>query len=168
MPRYRQMIESLYGEVNESENAFEPLPEIAHRYAEILIGENRTEEALTILNKARWHILVRIRYNPFWGNFIVMRRVVELTYRIIPFDEDEMTLYDLFFFFKKERSALFLYKDRTYEIASFFDEGRMRVKVGEKNYSSTEDFLLNHQFGGAPAYVIAYEDEYYLYAKEWD
>ena len=93
---------------------------------------------------------------------------MELTYRIIPFDEDEMTLYDLFFFFKKERSALFLYKDRTYEIASFFDEGRMRVKVGEKNYSSTEDFLLNHQFGGAPAYVIAYEDEYYLYAKEWD
>ena len=160
--KYKALLLEVYDKVKDTKMLFEVYPEVAHRLADILIQEGHAAEALSMLEKGKSFITQRIRYSPFWGNFIVCRRTVHLLYQIVPFPKEDLDFFDLFYLFEKAHKVKLTYHGQQYLIESFFDEGQMRVKCGEKFYKSTENFLLNALFDGKHTYIIHYEDFYLL------
>ena len=160
--KYKAIILDLYDKLKDTNKLFDPYPEVAHRLADIFINEGHGDDALEMLFKGRSFIEQRIRYNPFWGNFIVLRRTITLLYKIIEFDEDNFNFSDLFYLLSKPHVVELTYHGKQYLIESFFDEDEMRVKCGDKFYKSIENFLMNALFDNKHTYVIEYEDYYHL------
>ena len=162
--KYKETLLEIYDKIKDSKKLFDPYPEVAHRLADIYINENTNlDEARMMLSKARSFIIQRIRYSPFWGNFIVCRRVITLYYKLFPFEEDNMDSFDLFYLFTKPHKVSFVYHNKDYIIESFFDEGQMRVKCDNIVYKSTEDFLTNAKFNGKHIYIIEYDGDYHYF-----
>jgi len=161
--KYKEILESIFNKIKDSTDLFDPYPEVAHRLADIYINEGKQEDTFEMLVKAKSFIEQRIRYNPFWGNFIVCRRVIELFYKVFDFNEDEMNInfFDLFHVFQKEKTVKLVYSGKEHLIESFFDEGQMRVKCDEIFYKSTEDFLIKAKFNGKHVYIINYDYDFY-------
>ena len=160
--KYKALLLKLFEEVKDTDLLFEPYPEIAHRLADIYIAEGHPFDALPMLIRAKSMIEQRIRYNPFWGNFIVCRRVITRLYKIIPFDEYDFDFFDLFYYLYTPHKVELTYQGKTYVIESFIDEERLRVKCDGQYYKSIEDFLMRALFEGKHTYVIHYEDYYSL------
>lgn len=156
--KYKALLLEIYEKIKDTNKLFDPYPEVAHRLGEILIKEGRWKEAIPILYKGKAFIEQRIRYNPFWGNFIVCRRTINLLYQVVSFDENEFNFFDLFYVLAKPHKVRLTYHGKIYIIESFFDEGEMRVKCDDKLYKSIENFLMTALFDGKHAYVIQYED----------
>lgn len=160
--KYKAILLEIFAKIKDTNQLFDPYPEVAHRLADILINEGHGVDAIEMLLKGKSFIVQRIRYNPFWGNFIVCRRTVTLLYKVIEFDEDSFDFFDLFYLFTKPHTVKLTYNGKQFLIESFFDEGEMRVKCGDKLYKSTENFLTNALFDGKHTYVIDYDDYYDL------
>lgn len=160
--KYKAILLDIYDKIKDTNQLFDPYPEVAHRLADIYINEGHAQEAIPLLVKGKSFIVQRIRYNPFWGNFIVCRRTVILLYKVLEFDEEEFDFFDLFYLFTKPHTVKLTYHGEQYLIESFFDEGEMRVKCEGKFYKSTENFLKTAMFDNKHTYVIDYEDHYYL------
>jgi hypothetical protein len=160
--KYKTLLLEIYEKIKDTDQLFDPYPEVAHRLADIFINEGHGEDAVQMLLKGKSFIEQRIRYNPFWGNFIVCRRTITLLYKIIEFDEDDFNIFDLFYVLAKPNKVKFTYHGKQYIIESFFDEGEMRVKCGDKYYKSIENFLTVATFDDKHLYVIEYEDTYFL------
>ena len=166
LEQYKTIIVELYDKLKDTKDLFEPYPEVAHRLGEILINEGKGESAIEMLLKGKSFIQQRIRYNAFWGNFIVCRRTITLLYKVIPFSSDEFDLFDLFYYLSKPNKATLIYNGKTYLIESFFDEGEIRVKFLDKYFKSIENFLSTALINGKHLYVIHYEDYYDLSGNE--
>ena len=160
--KYKAIILDLYEKLKNTNKLFDPYPEVAHRLADIFINEGHGEDAVEMLLKGKSFITQRIRYNPFWGNFIVCRRTVTLLYKVIEFDENDFDFFDLFYLFNSPHAIRLTYNGKQYQIKSFFDEGAMRVKCGDSLYKSVENFLTNAKFDNKHTYVIHYDDYYDL------
>lgn len=165
--KYKSILLEIYEKIKDTNNLSDPYPEVAHRLAEIYIKEGHPKDALEMLIKAKSFIEQRIRYNPFWGNFIVCRRVITLLYQIIPFDDEFMNFFDLFYALATPHKAVLLYEGKRHIIESFIDEGELRVKCDDKYYKSIENFLMNALFEGEHTYVIEYEGVYTLEVIKW-
>lgn len=162
--KYKETLLEIYEKIKDTDQLFDPYPEVAHRLAEIYINESTNlDEAREMLVKAKSFITQRIRYNSFWGNFIVCRRVVTLLYKVIPFEEEFMDSFDLFYLFTKPHKVSFVYHNKDYLIESFFDEEQMRVKCNNVLYKSTEDFLTKAKFNGKHIYIIEYDGDYHYF-----
>lgn len=160
--KYKEILIEIFDKIKDTKDLFEPLPEVFSRISDILINEGQTEEALSLLDKAKSFIVQRIRFNPFWGNFIVCRRIIQLIYKIYPFDKDKFDFFDLFYLLKESHTINLIYNGNNYVIESFYDEGEMRIKCNNKFYKSVENFLMNALFDNKHTYVIDYEDYYNL------
>lgn len=160
--KYKEILLDLYEKVKDTRSLSEVFPEVAHRLADVLINSGHGEDAIELLKKGKDFITQRIRYNSFWGNFIVCRRTVTLLYKVIEFDYDNFDFFDLFYLFLEPHVVELIYNGEQYLIESFFDEGEMRVKCDGKFYKSTENFLTNALFDNKHVYVIHYEDYYRL------
>ncbi len=160
--KYKAILLEIFNKIKDTNNLGEPYPEVAHRLADIYINEGHGEDAIEMLIKGKSFIEQRIRYNPFWGNFIVCRRLITLLYKVIEFDEDDFNFFDLFYVLAKPHTVKLTYHGKQYLIESFFDEGEMRVKCDGKLYKSIENFLINVLFDNKHTYVIEYEDYYLL------
>ena len=160
--KYKALLLEIYDKVKDTEMLFEVYPEVAHRLADILIQEGHPLDALPLLEKGKSFITQRIRYNAFWGNFIVCRRTVHLLYQVLPFPDEGFDFFDLFYLFEKPHKVKLTYRGKQHLIESFFDEGEMRVQCDGKFYKSTESFLMNALFEGKHTYVIHYGDYYLL------
>ena len=88
--KYKAILLDIFEKIKDTDQLFDPYPEVAHRLADIFINEGHGEDAVEMLIKAKSFIVQRIRYNPFWGNFIVCRRTVTLLYKVVEFDEDSL------------------------------------------------------------------------------
>lgn len=160
--KYKTILLDIFEKIKDTNQLFDPYPEVAHRLADIFINEGHGEDAVEMLIKAKSFIVQRIRYNPFWGNFIVCRRTVTLLYKVIEFDEDTFDFFDLFYLFTKPHTVKLTYNGKQYLIESFFDEGEMRVKCEGRLYKSTENFLTYATFDNKRTFVIDYDDYYNL------
>lgn len=156
--KYKTLLLEIYSKIKDTNQLFEVYPEVAHRLADVYINEGQEDKAINLLLRGKSFIGQRIRYNAFWGNFIVCRRIVTLLYKVIEFDEDSFDFFDLFYLFKEPHVVKLTYHGKQYLIESFFDEGEMRVKCEDKFYKSTEDFLRRAMFDDKHTYVIQYED----------
>lgn len=160
--KYKELLLEIYEQIKDTDRLFDPYPEVAHRLAEIYISEGKNNQALKLLLKAKPLIEQRIRYNPFWGNFIVARRVITMLYKIIELDEEEINFFDLFYVLSSPKKVVLTYHGKRYIIESFIDEDQLRVKCEDKFYKSIENFLMTALFDNKHTYVIEYEEGYYL------
>lgn len=159
----RQILLDLYTEIKDTTNLADPYPEVVHRLGAIYIAEGKGKDAVPMLERACDFIRYRIRVNPFWGNFVVAQKLIEELDSIYPPDEgDLISFYDLFYVFQKPGVAKLIYHEKTYLIKAFEEEGKIKVKIGRKVYSSVYDFLENALFQGKHIYVIDLEEPYLL------
>ena len=160
--KYKEILESIFNRIKDTDRLFDPYPEVAHRLSDIYISERKIDITKPMLTKAKSFITQRIRYSPFWGNFIVCKRVIELYYKVFPFDKDNLFLsfFDFFHLFKSPHKVKCIYNGKEYLIESFFDEGAMRVKCNNVLYKSTEDFLTNAMFENKHVYIIEYDYDF--------
>ncbi|MBQ7244400.1 MAG: sel1 repeat family protein, partial [Bacilli bacterium] len=164
--KYKAMLLEIFDKVKDTQDLFDPYPEVAHRLASIYIEEGHGEDATTMLRRGKLIITQRIRYSPFWGNFIVARRLITLFYQLIPLDPNTLDFFDLFSYLASPKAVMLYYGSRTYRIESLIDEGALRVHCGDSYYKSIEDFLTNALFEGKHTYVIDYDDYYVLQPVE--
>ena len=160
--KYKSILLDIFDKIKDATNLGEPYPEVAHRLADIFINEGHGEDAIEMLIKGKSFIEQRIRYNPFWGNFIVCRRLITLFYKVLEFDENHFNFFDLFYVLAEPRTVKLTFHGKQYLIESFFDEDEMRVKCSDKFYKSIENFLMNALFDNKHTYVIEYDDYYLL------
>lgn len=159
---YERRIRSLWKRVKNEDDVFSPLPELSHRLADIDIKEGNIKKAKTELRRGRLYIIYRIKYNAFWGNFIVLRRIEELMDKLEMIDKENPNFFDLFVLLKEPAKYLLTYGGKTYVISSFFDEGKIRVNFLGKDYSSIEDFLRKADIQNVPVYLLETKNDYFL------
>lgn len=162
--KYKALLNEIYNQIKDSNQLFIPLPEVSHRLAALYIEEGQFDEIeiINMLLKAKSFIEQRIRYSPFWGNFIVCRRVITLLYKVYPFNYDDFNFFDLFYLFLKPHKIKLFYNGKIHIIESIFDEDAIRVKYNDKYFKSVENFLINALIDNKHIYVIEYEDFYRL------
>ncbi len=163
---YEKRIRSLWEKVKNDQDLFSPLPELSHRLASLDIEEGKVEEAKILLKRGRFYIVYRIKYNAFWGNFIVARRIEELMHELQMIDYEHPLLFDLFPLLKEPSSFVLNYGGKTYQIASFYDEGKIRVRFNEKDFASIEDFLRKASIGEMPLYLLESKNNYFITRAE--
>ncbi len=159
---YKKRIRSLYDEAQLDDNVFAPVPELAHRLASIDIEEGNEEEARYVLTKGRIYITTRIKYNAFWGNFIVARRIETLMDKLGMIDHRLPNFFDLLVLLRKPSEFILVYGGAQYPISSFEDEGKIRVKFADASYQSIEDFFRKASIKGRPVYMLEYYGDYSL------
>ncbi len=164
--KYEEILRELWEELENSYDLFDPIPEIAHRLAYIDMQRGENAEAKAMLTRGRAYIVQRINYSAFWGNFIVARRTEKLLGELGLIDVDFPRIFDLFYCLKTPCEYSLLYRGKHYTISSFEDEGKIRVKFGDKVYASIEDFLRKAVVEGEYVYSLEYEEDYLLRRKD--
>lgn len=159
---YKSLLLEIYEKVKNSKDLFCPFPEVAHRLAEIYIKEGREDFALPLLNKGRDYITQRIRYNAFWGNFVIAKRIVTLQYKIVDFDESDIDFFDLLYVLQTPHKVKLTFRSKTYLIESYFEGEEIRVRCENKTYQYIDKFLREHLFDNKHTYIIHYEEPYFL------
>ncbi len=157
--RYCSIIEEARKDVENTRNLFDPLPEVYTRLARIRQQQGRTGEAVSLYLEVKWFMAQRIRYSQFFGDLNVMKWTVEDLYKLIPFDEVEFDLYDLYYLLKKPVKVSFMYKGREYEVESSMDEGAIAVRFEKKWYRTIDDFFNKAEIDGE-LLIVLYRDLY--------
>lgn len=160
--KYEEILRDLWKKLKDCNKLFEPIPEIAHRLAYIDIQRGDLDEAEEMLFRGRSFIVQRIYYNAFWGNFIVARRTETLLGQIGLIDEETPEIFDLFYCLKTPSRYSLFYAGNRYDISSFLDEGKIRVRFGNQVYASIEDFLRKGVVKGKSIYSLEYTGQYVL------
>ena len=164
--KYEEILRSLWDSLKDDNRLFEPVPEVAHRLAYIAMQRGENEEAASLLRHGRLFITQRINYSDFWGNFIVARRIEKLLGELGLVDVSYPDIFDLFYCLSSPSSYILTYAGKDYEIVSFFDEGKIRVKLDEQPFASIEDFLRKGVIKGKRVYSLEYGCDYLLRKKE--
>lgn len=92
----QQIIEELYRIYSVSNILEDPLPEICYRLAGIREREGNIPDAIRLLKEGKSYLRSHIAFNPFFGNFSFMQRLVHHLYRLTPLDRNDLELYDLY------------------------------------------------------------------------
>ena len=163
--KYEEILRALWKELEDCNKLFEPIPEIDHRLAYLDMQRGETEEAEEMLKRGRSFIVQRIYYSAFWGNFIVARRIETLLGELGLIDAETPEVFDLFYCLKTPSEYSLFYKGEFYDIVSFEDEGKIRVRFGGKAFASIEDFLRKAFAGGKHVYSLEYDMQYLLRRK---
>ncbi len=160
--KYCAIIEGMVKRMRHPKDLGEPYPEVCTRLAKIRKDEGKPEEAVTLYLDAKDFLRQRIRYTRFFGDLNIMKWLIEDLYELIPFDEGDFDLYDLYHLLKKPHTVSFRYWQRTYEIQSEEAEGYTAIRFGDRWYRTAGDFLANAAIGNELLITL---DEY-LYEFE--
>lgn len=147
--KYKEIVERLYRAFCKTNNVEDPLPELCTRLAGIREAEGNIPEAIRLLKEGKSMLSSRIGYNPFFGNFSIMRGLIHDLYRLIPLDKEHLGLFDLYEVFKEPVTVTFNYKERKYTITSSREEdGSVAVCFLGKWYRSIDDMLMRAELNG--------------------
>nr|MBQ4458722.1 sel1 repeat family protein [Clostridia bacterium] len=157
--KYCRIIEHAKKDVENTRELFDPLPEVYTRLARIRKQQGRIEEAVDLYMEVKWFLAQRIRYSQFFGDLNVMKWTVEDLYSMIPFDETDFDLYDLYWLLRTPVKVTFRYKGKKYEIESSQDEGKMAVRFEDKWFRTVDDFFNKAVIDGK-LLIVVYRDLY--------
>lgn len=147
--KYKEIIEGLYGVFHWTTYIGDPLPEICVRLAGIREKEGNIGGAVRLLREGKDMLASRIAYDPFFGNFSIMRDLIGHLYRLTPFDKTDFDLYDLYELFKDPATVRFTYKGKPYRIiAEREPDGSVAVCFAGKWYRNFEDMLMHAELDG--------------------
>lgn len=142
--RYAWMINHLIKLISGSKLWIVPdyhLPELELRQAEILLKtKNDKKSALDLLQDARERMAMRLFYDPFFGNFSIMKSIVSDIYQLQEFTMDYMDLYDLYYVLEKPCTVTF--KDKKNHVIKAEKEGQgIAVSLDGKWYHTVDDMM---------------------------
>lgn len=81
-----------------------------------------------------------------------MPEILDIIYSIVPFDKDDMDVYDLLYLLKKPAKAKFFAKGKEYDIESFNNNGYCIVKFNNKYYKNAKEFFNKAVIDGKKFY----------------
>ena len=130
-------------------NVQDHLPEICLRLAEIRKNESNLHEAIRLIHEGKSMLASRIGFDPFFGNFNIMRSYVEMQYELTPFDIQKCGIFDIYYLFRKPCKLYFTYEGKRYMLEAVREEdGSISVKFGDKWYRTPDDFLQKTVLNG--------------------
>ena len=146
--KYKSIIEELYPIVRRTRSPNDPKPEICTRLARIRAEEGCVDEALRLYDEARPVLEKRIQDRPFFGDLNIMKSLIEDVYRLRPFDEAGMGLYDLFEALKKPGLARFTFEGRVHEAEALEEDGAVIIRFDDKWYRTVDIFFQKAELDG--------------------
>ncbi len=154
-----EIIESLYEAHKNDLYAFEQLPDLCTRLAEIRRKQGRIQEAVHLYLQAKKILPQRMKYTEFFGDVNVMDWLICHLYEISDPDYADLDLFDLLYVLKKPGRAVFHWNGNPYEMISVMEEGEYAVQFLGHWYRSMNDLFRKARLNGKPLYVCS--DEIY-------
>ena len=162
---YREMIEAAYEDVKNINFLNEPYPEIALRLAEIRAAQQRTDEAVRLLERAKSFMAQRLSYEAFWGHLSVMERIINLLYSLTEFKIETADFYDLFYLTKTPGKYILSYRTEKVVIEVVEDNNEYAIAYDGKWYRNFADFCEKAEIDGNK-FTAVYEEVYHV-EGEW-
>ena len=144
----KAIIEELYTQLQDSTWPDDPIPEIYTRLAQIRAEEGKTDEALRLYDVARAVLSRRIQNHPFFGDRNIMKWLIEDTYRLCPFDAEDMSFYDLFYVLHEPAKVRFYFDERPFEVTSEKEDGECTVHFEDRWFRTVDDFFAEAEIDG--------------------
>ena len=163
--KYKSIIKELYPKVRGARNLFDLLPEVYTRLAGIYVQEGRTEDAIDLYIAAKDFLAQRIVYNPFFGNFTIMKYLIRDLRKLLPIEEDDVDFYDLYEILKKPATVTFYYKKKPYTVRSVMEDDECVVEFEGKWFRTADDFITKAVIGSLPLHNIS-RDLYMFNVRE--
>jgi len=146
--KYISIIEGLYPIVKDSVNLNAPLPEVFTRLATIRAEEGDTKEALRLYDLARDFLSQRIRMHPFFGDLNIMKWMIADIYQLRPFDQNMISLYDLYHLLESPVKVQFLYDDKMHEVEAVLEDETLAIRFDDRWYRTLDEFFQNAELDG--------------------
>jgi tetratricopeptide (TPR) repeat protein len=146
--KYTEIIEKSKHLVENARYLNEPFPEIYTRLAGIRKEQKRYEEAAKLYLQAKDFLAERILYTHFFGDRNVMKWLTEDLYTIIPFNETDFDLFDLYYLLKNPVTVTFRYTSRKYTVRSTETEEGTAVEFEGKWFRTIDDFFAKAVING--------------------
>ena len=146
--KYTEIIEESKHLVENARYLNEPFPEIYTRLARIRKEQKRYEEAADLYLQAKNFLAERILYTHFFGDRNVMKWLTEDLYTIIPFNETDFDLFDLYYLLKTPVTVTFRYESRKYAVRSTETEEGTAVEFEGKWFRTIDDFFAKAVING--------------------
>ena len=155
--KYKNIIETLYDEVKDIDNAYAPIPEIFTRLASIRKKEGKTDEAIYLYLEAKDVLALRIENNPFFGNISIMKYLIQDLYSLKAIDKNHIDLFDLFELLKNPVHISFYYDEEEHLIESVEENGNIVIHFDNKWYRTIEDFFEKAEIDGQRIVILGWE-----------
>ena len=155
--KYRQIIETLYDEVKDIDNAYAPIPEIFTRLASIRKKDGKTDEAIRLYLEAKDVLALRIENNPFFGNISIMKYLIQDLYSLKTIDKNNIDLFDLFELLKNPVHISFYYDEEEHLIESIEEDGNIVIHFDNKWYRTIDDFFAKSEIDGQRIVILGWE-----------
>ena len=146
--KYTEIIEESKHLVENARYLNEPFPEIYTRLARIRKEQKRYEEAADLYLQAKNFLAERILYTHFFGDRNVMKWLTEDLYTIIPFNETDFDLFDLYYLLKNPVTVTFRYESRKYTVRSTETEEGTAVEFAGRWFRTIDDFFAKAVING--------------------
>jgi len=144
--KYAEMIEKLWPLVKDQRRLYASVPEIATRLADIRAKKGDREYAIELYLKAKDFLSQRIRINPFFGNFTIMKLLIENLYQLIELDYDFMDFWDLYEVLKVPCRVTCCYERRKLVIGCEKEDDGFVYYADETYYRTIEDLMMKGTF----------------------
>lgn len=157
--KYVKMIESIVNEFIASggENILPCIDFAFIELAKIYKEKGEDEKSLKYAFKAKWLNDARV-YN--FLEISKMPEILDTIYSMIPFDENDMDIYDLLYLLKKPSKARFFAKGKLYKVESIDMNGYCMVKFKNKYYKNAKEFFNKAIIEGKRFYEWLYNVDY--------
>lgn len=157
---YMKLLEEVYQVIKDTDNCFDPLPEVCTRLARGAKEAGIYDEAIRLYLEAKPVLARRIQYNPFFGDLNIMKWLVADLYgELMPVDYADLDLFDLYYVLKKPAVVKFMFDDETYTVASVEEDGGIVIKFEDKWYRNIDDFFGKAVIDGEKL-VVLYDEIY--------
>lgn len=142
--RYAWLINHLMNLISDSDPWLVPdyhLPELELRQSEIILKtKNDKKAALDLLKDVKSRMEKRLYYDPFFGNFSIMKSIVLDIYQLQEFTADLMDFYDLYYVLEKPCTVTF--QDKKKHVIHAEKEGAsIAVSLDGKWYHTVDDMM---------------------------
>ena len=155
--KYKNIIETLYDEVKDIDNAYAPIPEIFTRLASIRKKDGKTDEAIRLYLEAKDVLALRIENNPFFGNISIMKYLIQDLYSLKTIDKNNIDLFDLFELLKNPVHISFYYDEEEHLIESIEEDGNIVIHFDNKWYRTIDDFFAKAEIDGQRIVILGWE-----------
>ncbi len=148
--KYKAIIGKLYSEIKDTDNIYDPLPEIFTRLARIRVEQGKIAEAIELYEDAKFFLADRIADNSFFGNLNMMKWLIDDLYTLTDVDKNHINLFDLYYLLKKPIKIVFFHDlfEEVYEVEAVEEDGKVIIHFCDKWYRDSDDFFSNANING--------------------
>lgn len=155
--KFASIIESLYPKASKCRDVFDPVPEIFIRLAEVRKKQGKDKDVKDLYLAAKDFLAQRLENSSFFGDFNIMKQLINDMYETAPPDPDDLDLYDLYYVLKTPNKVRFCSDEKNYEVEAVMDGRECAVKFGDKWYRDRDQFFSEATIDGKPIALFYYD-----------